>query len=238
LNVRTAGGISAVLMDIRMPVMDGYEAARAIRASGRPDADVPIIALSADVYTEDIKKAQECGMTAHLSKPLDPELLLKTLREHIPLTREQMDAGTLEVEFVPQGTLAERIHCGGAGLGGCLTPTGIGTKVEEGKQKLTIDGREYLLEKPLHADVAIVKAWKADKYGNLTYRLNGMANNMQIAMAADFVIAEVEELVDVGELTPDEIDTPAVLVDMVYVRTGEKRPLPPSWKRMREGGKK
>jgi two-component system sensor histidine kinase/response regulator len=72
-----------VLMDIRMPVMDGYEAARAIRASGRPDADVPIIALSADVYTEDIKKAQECGMTAHLSKPLDPELLLKTLREHI-----------------------------------------------------------------------------------------------------------------------------------------------------------
>jgi signal transduction histidine kinase len=78
-----AGGISAVLMDIRMPVMDGYEAARAIRASGRPDADVPIIALSADVYTEDIKKARECGMTAHLSKPLDPELLLKTLREHI-----------------------------------------------------------------------------------------------------------------------------------------------------------
>lgn len=181
------------------------------------------------------KPDEGCG------KLISAKAVKKAITSHIgtnPLTREQMDAGTLEVEFVPQGTLAERIHCGGAGLGGCLTPTGIGTKVEEGKQKLTIDGREYLLEKPLHADVAIVKAWKADKYGNLTYRLNGMANNMQIAMAADFVIAEVEELVDVGELTPDEIDTPAVLVDMVYVRTGEKRPLPPSWKRMREGGKK
>ena len=181
------------------------------------------------------KPDEGCG------KLISAKAVKKAITSHIgtnPLTREQMDAGTLEVEFVPQGTLAERIHCGGAGLGGCLTPTGIGTKVEEGKQKLTIDGREYLLEKPLHADVAIVKAWKADKYGNLTYRLNGMANNMQIAMAADFVIAEVEELVDVGELTPDEIDTPAVLVDMVYVRTGEKRPLPPSWKRMIEGGKK
>ena len=181
------------------------------------------------------KPDEGCG------KLIKAHAVKKVVTSHIgtnPLTREQMDAGTLEVEFAPQGTLAERIHCGGSGLGGCLTPTGVGTKVAEGKQTMTINGREYLLEMPLHADVAIVKAWKADKYGNLVYRLNGMANNMQIAMAADFVIAEVEELAEVGELTPDAIDTPAVLVNMVYVQTGAKRPVPPSWQRMREGGKK
>lgn len=189
--------------------------------------DLTIIAITTG------KPDEGCG------KLIRAKAVKKAITSHIgtnPMTREQMNAGTLEVEFVPQGTLAERIHCGGAGLGGCLTPTGIGTKVAEGKQMMEINGKEYLLELPLHADVAIVKAWKADKYGNLTYRLNGMANNMQIALAADCVIAEVEELVDVGELTPDAIDTPAVLVDMVYVRTGEKRPVPPSWQRMREKG--
>lgn len=179
------------------------------------------------------KPDEGCG------KLIRAKAVKKAIASHMgtnPLTREQMDAGTLEVEFVPQGTLAERIRCGGAGLGGCLTPTGVGTLVEEGKQKLTLNGKEYLLEMPLHADVAIVKAWKGDEYGNLAYRLTGKGNNMQIAMAADYVIAEVEELVAVGELSPDEIDTSAVLVDMVYVRTGEKRPVPPSWQRMREQG--
>ena len=148
-----------------------------------------------------------------------------------PLAREQMFAGKLDVEFCPMGTWAERVRCGGAGLGGCLTRTGIGTEVEKGKQKITVDGVEYLLEKPLRADVALVKATKADKAGNISFRLNSRATNSTIALAADFVIAEVEELVEVGELGPEEIDVPAPIVDMVYVRTGEKRPLCPMWQR-------
>ena len=132
-----------------------------------------------------------------------------------PKVAEQMNDGTLEVVLVPQGTLAERIRCGGAGLGGVLTPTGIGTVVAEGKQVIQVDGRDYLLEKPLHAEVAVVKAWKADTSGNLVYRRAGRNFNPLMAMAADFVIAEVEELVEVGQLDPDEVMTPGVCVDLV-----------------------
>ena len=158
-----------------------------------------------------------------------------------PEARDQMFAGELNVEFVPQGTFAERIRCGGAGLGGCLTPTGVGTDIEKGKQKLTIDGKEYLLELPLHADVALIKAWKADTIGNIAFRYTGRATNSYMAFAADIVIVEVEELVEVGELGPDDIDVPAPIIDMVYVRTGEKKPFCPMWQRARakaEGGGK
>lgn len=132
-----------------------------------------------------------------------------------PKVAEQMNDGTLEVVLVPQGTLAERIRCGGTGLGGVLTPTGIGTVVAEGKQVIQVDGRDYLLEKPLHAEVAVVKAWKADTSGNLVYRRAGRNFNPLMAMAADFVIAEVKELVEVGQLDPDEVMTPGVCVDLV-----------------------
>lgn len=163
-----------------------------------------------------------------------------------PVAGQQMFAGELAVEFVPQGTFAERIRCGGAGLGGVLTPTGIGTDVERGKQRLIIDGKEYLLELPLHADVALIKAAKADTAGNIQFRLTGRATNSYMAFAADTVIVEVEELVEVGELGPDEIDVAAPIIDMVYVRQGEKKPICPMWKRARakaeakaaEGGKK
>ena len=132
-----------------------------------------------------------------------------------PKVAEQMNDGTLEVVLVPQGTLAERIRCGATGLGGVLPPTGIGTVVAEGKQVIQVDGRDYLLEKPLHAEVAVVKAWKADTSGNLVYRRAGRNFNPLMAMAADFVIAEVEELVEVGQLDPDEVMTPGVCVDLV-----------------------
>lgn len=163
-----------------------------------------------------------------------------------PVAGQQMFAGELAVEFVPQGTFAERIRCGGAGLGGVLTPTGIGTDVERGKQRLIIGGKEYLLELPLHADVALIKAAKADTAGNIQFRLTGRATNSYMAFAADTVIVEVEELVEVGELGPDEIDVAAPIIDMVYVRQGEKKPICPMWKRARakaeakaaEGGKK
>lgn len=157
-----------------------------------------------------------------------------------PLAKQQMFDGELDIEFVPQGTFAERIRCGGAGLGGCLTPTGVGTDVEIGKQKLTINGKEYLLELPLHADVAVIKAWKADTIGNIKFRLTARATNNYMAYAADTVIVEVEELVEVGELGPDDIDVVAPIIDMVYVRQGEKKPLCPMWQRAKakaEGGK-
>ena len=162
-----------------------------------------------------------------------------------PVAKDQMLAGELDVEFIPQGTFAERIRCGGYGLGGCLTPTGVGTDVENGKQKLTINGKEYLLELPIHGDIALIKAWRADTAGNIQFRLTGRATNSYSAYAADTVIVEVEELVEVGELGPDEIDVPAPVIDMVYVRQGEKKPFCPMWQRAKakaeaksaEGGK-
>lgn len=132
-----------------------------------------------------------------------------------PETGRQMNSGEIQVTLVPQGTLAERIRCGGTGLGGVLTPTGAGTIVEEGKEVFTINGKKYLLELPLRADVAIIKAWKADTYGNLVYRRLARNFNPMIAMAADFVIVEVEEVVEVGEIDPDQIMTPGVCVDML-----------------------
>ena len=132
-----------------------------------------------------------------------------------PQVAEQMNTGELEVTLVPQGTLAERIRCGGTGLGGVLTPTGVGTVVAEGKQILHLDGRDYLLERPLRAQVAVIKAWKADTFGNLVYRRAGRNFNPLMAMAADFVIAEVEEVVAVGGLDPDQVMTPGVCVDLV-----------------------
>lgn len=132
-------------------------------------------------------------------------------------TGKKMIAGELEVDLVPQGTLAERIRCGGAGLGGVLTPTGVGTMVEEGKIKLTVDGREYLVELPLRADVAILKAKRADKAGNLVYERAARNFNPIMAFAADLVIAEVEELVEVGEIDPDMVMTPAALVDKIVM---------------------
>ena len=162
-----------------------------------------------------------------------------------PVAKDHMLAGELDVEFIPQGTFAERIRCGGYGLGGCLTPTGVGTDVENGKQKLTINGKEYLLELPIHGDIALIKAWRADTAGNIQFRLTGRATNSYSAYAADTVIVEVEELVEVGELGPDEIDVPAPVIDMVYVRQGEKKPFCPMWQRAKakaeakaaEGGK-
>ncbi|WP_156290053.1 acetate CoA-transferase subunit alpha [Oceanobacillus salinisoli] len=144
----------------------------------------------------------------------------KVIASHIgtnPITGKKMIAGEIDVELVPQGTLAERIRAGGSGLGGVLTPTGVGTMVEEGKATLEIDGKEYLLEKPLHADIAILKAYKADKAGNLVFRQSARNFNPIMALAADLVVVEVEELVEVGELDPDTVVTPGVLVDNILV---------------------
>jgi acetate CoA/acetoacetate CoA-transferase alpha subunit len=140
----------------------------------------------------------------------------KVVASHIglnPETQRQMMKGDLEVELVPQGTLIERIRAGGYGLGGILTQTGMGTQVENGKQRITVDGRVYLLETPLRAAFALVQAFLADYIGNLSYALTARNFNPLVAMAADTVIATADNIVPVGVISPDHVVTPAPLVD-------------------------
>lgn len=131
--------------------------------------------------------------------------------------RELYDAGKIELEIVPQGTLAERMRTAGAGLGGFLTPTGVGTDLADGKQTMTVDGKDYVLEKALRGDFALIKAYKADPRGNLIYRKTARNFNPIMAMAADYTIAEVQEDVAMDELDPEVIVTPGVFVDTYYV---------------------
>ncbi len=127
----------------------------------------------------------------------------------------QFLTGELEVELVPQGTFAERIRAGGAGIGGFFTPTGFGTLVADGKETRTIDGKSFVLERPLHADFAFVKAWKGDRVGNLVYRRTARNFNPVMATAADVTIAEVEHLVAPGDIDPDHVVTPGIFVQRV-----------------------
>ena len=127
----------------------------------------------------------------------------------------QFLAGELEVELVPQGTFAERLRAGGAGIGGFFTPTGYGTVVAEGKETRVIDGRGHVLEQPLHADFAFVKAWKGDRRGNLVYHRTAQNFNPMMAAAARVTIAEVEELVEPGDIDPDQVVTPGIYVQHV-----------------------
>jgi len=148
----------------------------------------------------------------------------RVIASHIgtnPETGRQMIAGELDVELVPQGTLAERIRCGGSGLGGVLTPTGVGTVVEEGKTKLSFDDIEYLVERPLRADLAILKACRADDKGNLVYQRAARNFNPLMALAGDYVVAEVDEIVKAGEIDPELVMTPGILVDALIL-AGEK----------------
>jgi acetate CoA/acetoacetate CoA-transferase alpha subunit len=147
----------------------------------------------------------------------------KLIASHIgsnPVAGQLMVDGKLEVEFSPQGTLAERIRAGGVGLAGVLTDIGIGSIIEDGKQKVCLDGKEYLIETALTADIAIVHAKKADPYGNLIYETSARNTNPLVAMAGTYTIAEVDEIVSFGELDPAEIVTPGVFVDLVIESRG------------------
>jgi acetate CoA/acetoacetate CoA-transferase alpha subunit len=135
-----------------------------------------------------------------------------------PETQQRMIAGEIEVELVPQGTLAERIRAGGTGLGGVLTPTGVGTVVADGKPTLEIQGRTFLVETPLRADFALVAAWRADYFGNLQYELTARNFNPVMALAADHVIAEAGEIVPVGVIAPDQVETVSVIVDTLVAK--------------------
>ena len=166
-----------------------------------------------------------CNDTARpgvgVGRLLDAGLVHKVIVSHIgtnPVTQQRMLDGSIEVELVPQGTLAERVRAGGFGLGGVLTPTGVGTLVAEGKRTLDIDGRCFLLETALKADVSLIKAKRADYYGNLEYSLTARNFNPLMAMAAATTIAEAESIVPVGMIPPDSVITPGVLVHVLVGR--------------------
>ncbi|MBI2069067.1 MAG: CoA transferase subunit A [Elusimicrobia bacterium] len=140
----------------------------------------------------------------------------------------------LDVEWTPQGTLAERIRAGGAGIGGFFTPTGYGTIVAEGKETRQIDGRWFVLEKPLKADFAFIRAWKGDKAGNLVYRKTARNFNPMMATAAKVTIAEVEELVEIGQIPPDQIHTPGIFVKRIFQGERYEKPIERRTVRKRE----
>jgi len=158
---------------------------------------------------------------AGIGKLVTAKLVRRAIVSHIgtnPETQQKMLAGEMQVDLVPQGTLIERIRAAGFGLGGILTATGIGTVVEEGKRKIEVGGREYLLEPPLKADFALIQAFLADYLGNLTYVLTARNFNPVIAMAAETVIVDAEHVVPVGMISPDHVMTPAPLVDYLITR--------------------
>jgi acetate CoA/acetoacetate CoA-transferase alpha subunit len=153
-----------------------------------------------------------------VGKLISAGVVRKVIVSHIglnPETQQKMIAGEIEVELVPQGTLIERIRAAGYGLGGILTPTGVGTTAEEGKRKLEVDGKAYLLEPALCADFALVEAFLSDYYGNLQYALTARNFNPVVAMAGKTVIVDARHIVPVGMISPDHVVTPAVLVDYV-----------------------
>lgn len=166
-----------------------------------------------------------CNDTARpgfgVGKLIDAGLVRKVIASHIgtnPRTQALMLDGTLAVELVPQGTLAERVRAGGFGLGGILTPTGVGTLVAEGKRTIEVDGQAYLLETAVKADIALVAARRADYHGNLEYALTARNFNPLMAMAAAMTVAEAEDIVPVGAIPPDAVVTPGVLVHVLVGR--------------------
>lgn len=207
----TAQEAAAMVKEGSTVMMGGFLAA------GAPDAIIDAL------VAQGIKELTLIGNdTGFVDKGVGKLIVNKQIKHviasHIGTNKEtgnQMNSGETQVTLVPQGTLAERIRAAGCGLGGVLTPTGIGTPVEEGKQVIEVQGKKYLLEEALGAEIAFVKAYKADKKGNLVYRYMARNFNPMVAMAATIVVAEVEEIVEVGELTPDEIVTPAIFIDYI-----------------------
>ncbi len=173
--------------------------------------DLTVIGNDAGVPERGIGKLVSAGMVKTI------------IASHVGLNREvgeRMNAGTLECILVPQGTLAERVRAGGTGLGGILTPTGVGTIVAEGKEVITVKGKDYLLEEPIRADFALIRGSKVDESGNVTYNGSTVNFNPLMAMAADNVIVGACEVVKVGELHPNAVTTPGIFVDAIV--EGEK----------------
>jgi len=166
----------------------------------------------------------ECYGVAKLIRNRQVKRLIATHVGLNPEVAQQMNEGTLQVDLLPQGSFVEMIRAGGAGLGGVITPTGVGTLVEDSplvRDKVNYDGKDYLVMKPLRADVALIGAYKVDKLGNVWYKGSAQNFNRVMATAADIVIVEAEELVEVGEIEPENVMTPGILVDYIVIREGK-----------------
>ncbi len=219
---------------ITKPILNADEAIRAVTdgmivlvpgflACGTPETLIDALIAAG---TKDLTAV--CNDSAYPDRGIGKLIRARRLRRFITThqgTNSDMknratssDDGGIQVELVPQGTLIERLRSGGAGLGGVLTPTGIGTPVENGKQKIAVNGRDYLLELPLRGDVALIRAETADRAGNLIYRHTARNYNPVMATAADRVIAEVARVVELGELDPDRVETPGIYVDVLVLR--------------------
>lgn len=219
---------------IQKPVISAAEAAAMVKSGnvvhvggflgcGSPDAVLRALAKTGvgnltlvcnDTAFYDEKNSRITGVAPLVKNKAFSRIIVSHIGTN-PETQRQMNAGEAEVVLVPQGTLAERIRAAGNGLGGVLTPTGVGTEVEAGKQKMTLNGKDYLLEVALPGDVALIKAKKADKAGNLVYSKTARNFNPLMATACTVVIAEVEELVEIGEIDPDQVHTPSIFVDYI-----------------------
>ncbi|ACG72731.1 3-oxoacid CoA-transferase, A subunit [Anaeromyxobacter sp. K] len=196
-----------------------------------------ILALHRKGVRDLVLVSNNCGTTElGLGVLLKARQIRKIVASYVGENKEferQFLSGELEVELVPQGTLAERIRAGGAGIGGFYTATGVGTQVAEGKETRLLSGREYLLELPLKADFAFLKAWKADTWGNLVYRKTTRNFQPMMAAAAAVTVAEAEEVVEPGALDPDRIHTPSIYVRRVvrgerYEKWIERRTIRPA----------
>jgi 3-oxoacid CoA-transferase subunit A len=173
--------------------------------------------------------SNNCGTTdMGLGVLLKSRQIRKVIASYVGENKEferQYLAGEIEVELVPQGTLAERCRAGAAGIGGFYTPTGVGTQVAEGKETRVIAGREYLLEMPIKGDFALVKAWRADPWGNLMFRKTARNFNGCMAGAAQVTVAEVEEIVPLGGIEPDQVHVPSIYVNRLVLGTGYQKPI-------------
>ena len=217
-------------MDKRISLQDAVSKVKdgmVVMVGGFLGAGSPIAILDALAESGVKDLTLICNDTAYADvahgKLITNKQVKKLIVSHIgtnPHTSEQMNSGELKIEFSPQGTLAERIRSGGAGIGGFLTPTGVGTIVAEGKQVINLHGRDYLLEEPLRAEFALIRASVCDEFGNILY--NGTTQNFNpiMATAADYVIVGTYEIVHTGTLDPNQVRTSGIFVDAVV--GGEK----------------
>ncbi len=228
---------------ITKPVISAVEAARKIKdgavlhvggflGCGSPDGIIAALAAQGtkdmtlvcnDSAIADPKSGRVTGVAPLIAGKQFSRMIVSHIGTN-PETQRQMNAGETIVDLVPQGTLAERVRAAGMGLGGVLTPTGVGTEVEIGKQKLTVNDRIYLLELPLPGDVAILKAKRADRAGNLQYAKTARNFNPLMAMACALVMVEAEEIVEIGEIDPDEVHTPSIFIDFIVLAAKREQP--------------
>ncbi|OUS28770.1 succinyl-CoA--3-ketoacid-CoA transferase [Thalassotalea sp. 42_200_T64] len=210
--------------------MAGIEDGMTVVSGGFGSCGIPENLIK-EIYRKETKEltvvSNNCGIEGYgLGLLLPKRQIKKMIASYVGENGEferQMMTGELEVELTPQGTLAEKIRAGGAGIPAFFTATGYGTLVAEGKENRRFNGREYILEESITGDFAIIKAWKADRYGNLVFRKTARNFNPLAATAGKITVVEVEEIVEVGELDPDQIHTPGIYVNRLIQGTFEKR---------------